>query len=72
MSREKGLSSLPPNLYIESLLRVVKTNGGGVNITAPQQQQKRPLSVTFGVNTTRCSSCDTTCEARSCEHCKQV
>nr|CAD7449629.1 unnamed protein product [Timema bartmani] len=54
---EAALDSLPSNLYIDSLLAVLRNE-------SPQQQPVQEPEV-------RCSKCQTVCSARICNHCKQ-
>ncbi|KAF4529729.1 hypothetical protein B566_EDAN017733, partial [Ephemera danica] len=71
MSPEKGVTSLPPNLYIESLLRVVKANGGTVQVALQRQHSTSSIQTRPRASSSpRCMQCDTACEVRHCDHCQ--
>ncbi|KAF4530494.1 hypothetical protein B566_EDAN018470, partial [Ephemera danica] len=71
LSPEKGVTSLPPNLYIESLLRVVKANGGTVQVALQRQHSTSSIQTRPRASSSpRCMQCDTACEVRHCDHCQ--
>ncbi|KAF4530201.1 hypothetical protein B566_EDAN018318, partial [Ephemera danica] len=66
-----GVTSLPPNLYIESLLRVVKANGGTVQVALQRQHSTSSIQTRPRASSSpRCMQCDTACEVRHCDHCQ--